>query len=130
MPRSPQELTPAEIEFLTRRHLGTLTTIRRDGSPHVVAIAFTFDPAESTVSIICSDATQKIANVESNGRGAVCQVEGIRWLSLEGTATVTRDPTRIAVAVDAFERRYRPTSPNPDRVAIEILVDRVLGKAV
>jgi hypothetical protein len=41
---------------------------------------------------------------------------------------VTRDPKRVQAAVQGFERRYRPAGENPRRVAIEITVERVLGR--
>ena len=35
---------PADVlDFLTERHLATLTTLRRDGTPHVVPVGFTYD---------------------------------------------------------------------------------------
>ncbi len=126
MPRSADSLTAAELGFLAERHLGTLTTLRPDGTPHVVAIAFTYE--DGIVRIITNERSVKVRNVETGGRAAVSQVDGPRWLTLEGQATVSRDPERIAEAVDAFRRRYREPRPNPDRVAIEIHVDRVLGR--
>lgn len=121
------QLTPAQLEFLTERHLGTLTTLRSDGSPHVVAIAFTYIPGDGSVSIITNEGSQKVKNVEESARAAVCQVDGGRWLTLEGRATVHRSAAEIARAEAAFESRYRPPSNNPTRVAIEISVDRLLG---
>ncbi len=38
------DLGPEVIDFLTERHLATLTTLRRDGSPHVVPVGFTYEP--------------------------------------------------------------------------------------
>ena len=129
MPRVHTDLSESEIEFLTERHLGTLTTLREDGTPHVVAIAFGYDHAEGRVLIISSDGTQKVRNVERNGRAVVCQVDGRRWLALEGNAGVEKSAAGVAEAVEAFEARYRPARENPNRVAIEIKVDRVLGRA-
>ncbi len=129
MARSHTDLTESELDFLTERHLGTLTTLRADGSPHVVAIAFTYDHADGRVSIISSDGTQKVRNVERSGRAVVCQVDGRRWLALEGDAIVDKSPDGVAGAVEAFEVRYRPARENPERVAIELRVDRVLGRA-
>jgi F420H(2)-dependent biliverdin reductase len=129
MPRGPADLTTSELDFLAERHLGTLTTLRPDGSPHVVAIAFGFDPADGVVRIITSEGSRKVRNADRSGRAAVCQVDGPRWLTLEGPVTVRRDGPAVASAVDGFERRYRPARENPSRVAIEIRVDRVLGRA-
>jgi PPOX class probable F420-dependent enzyme len=128
VPRGPADLTPAELEFLSERHLGTLTTLRADGSPHVVAIAFAYSAEERLVRIIASDRGQKVVNIERHPRAAVCQVDGPRWLTLEGQAQVSREPSRVAQAVGAFESRYRPARPNPNRVAIELTVERVLGR--
>lgn len=122
---APQQLTQAQQAFLAERRLASLTTLRADGTPHVVAIAFGYD--SGVVRIITSDASQKVRNVERVGRAAVCQVDGPRWLTLEGPARVRRDPVSVQKAVDAFEARYRPASDNPSRVAIEIDVERVLG---
>ena len=122
-------MTPAEVGFLTERHLGTLTTIRLDGTPHVVAIAFTFDTATGSVWIITSDNTRKVKNVDAISRAAVCQVDGARWMTLEGPAEVVRDTDRIRGAVEAYQMRYRPVRPNPQRVAIEIQVERIMGRS-
>ena len=129
MARTHTDLTESELDFLTERHLGTLTTLRADGTPHVVAIAFGYDHQEGRVQIISSDETQKVRNIERDGRAVVCQVDGRRWLALEGDASVDKSPDGVAGAVAAFEARYRPARENPRRVAIEILVDRVLGRA-
>lgn len=128
MARTPNELTESELQFLEERHLATLTTIRSNGSPHVVAIAFGFDQATGVARVICSGTGQKVRNIIGDQRAALCQVDGPRWLTLEGDAVVTAEAARVAEAVAVFEARYRPTSPSPDRVAIEITVHRVLGR--
>ena len=114
---------------MVETHLGTLTTVGPGGLPHVVAIAFTYDADVVRVRIITSDRTQKVRNVDRRGLAVVCQVDGPRWLSLEGQARVTRDAEAVSQAVAAYEARYRPARENPSRVAIEIHVQRVLGRA-
>lgn len=115
--------------FLTERHLATLTTLRSDGTPHVVPVGFTYDPAERLVRIISFASAVKVANVAQGSRAAVCQVDGGRWLTLEGPAVVTDDPDRVAEAVARYGSRYRQPKPRPDRVALEISVERILGRA-
>ena len=129
MARSIEDLTPEDRTFLTERHLATLTTLRSDGSPHVVAIAFTMDFNTGIARVIASDGTQKVVNAERGGRGVLCQVEGRRWISLEGRTRVRRDRDAVADAERRFEIRYRPPRENPARVVVEIEVDRVLGRA-
>lgn len=120
---------PAEVlAFLAERHLATLTTLRADGSPHVVPVGFSYDPGERLVRVITRSGSQKVANARRGGRAAVSQVDGARWLTLEGTVSVADDPDRIAEAVRRYAQRYREPSESPTRVAIEIRVDRILGR--
>ncbi|MCW2605354.1 MAG: class F420-dependent oxidoreductase, partial [Frankiales bacterium] len=58
----------------------------------------------------------------------VSQVDGARWLSLEGVPRVSDDPDRVAEAVARYAVRYRQPRENPTRVVIEVAVDRVLGR--
>jgi PPOX class probable F420-dependent enzyme len=124
----PAALPDEVLAFLAERHLATLTTLDRAGHPHVVAVGFTFDPAHRLVRIITNAGSQKAVNAARGGRAAVGQVDGKRWLSLEGPATVTDDPARVAAAVAAYATRYRQPGENLDRVALEITVERVLGR--
>ncbi len=123
------DLSPDVLAFLAERHLATLTTIRPDGTPHVVPVGFSFDAATSTVRVICSEGGQKVRNVDAGSRAVVSQVDGARWLSLEGTAVVSRDPLVIADAEHRYADRYQAPRANPDRVVMVITVDRVLGRA-
>lgn len=117
--------------FVTERHLASLTTLRPDGSPHVVAVGFTWDEEAGLARVITFAASVKARNVRSapGARAALCQVDGRRWLTLEGTAVLTDEPARVAEAVRRYALRYREPAPRADRVAIEIRVDRVLGRA-
>jgi len=124
----PADLDPAALEFLRERHLATLTTLRSDGSPHVVPVGFGYDPEEGLVRIITIDGSQKVANARRGGRAAVCQVDGGRWLTLEGTITATDDPDRVAAAEAAYGERYGSPAERSNRVALELRVDRVLGR--
>jgi F420H(2)-dependent biliverdin reductase len=128
--RNPADLGPATIDFLTERHLATLTTLRPDGSPHVVPVGVTYDPATATARVITSGTSAKARHVrDGQARVAVCQVDGARWLTLEGTAVVKDDAASVADAVERYARRYRTPRVNPARVVVEISVDRVLGNA-
>ena len=127
----PAELPEEVVAFLDERHLATLTTLRADGSPHVVAIGFTWDGEAGLARVISFGPSQKARNLEvrPGSRAAVSQVDGGRWLTLEGTAVVTGDTDRVAEAVRRYAARYSEPKPHDDRVAIEIAVDRVLGRA-
>jgi len=126
----PSDPGPELLTFLTERHLATLTTLRPDGSPHVVPVGVTYDAATRTARVITSGTSAKARHVrDGQQRVAVCQVEGRRWVTLEGTAVVRGDAASVADAVERYARRYRQPRVNPARVAIEISVDRILGNA-
>ncbi|GAA1480212.1 F420-dependent biliverdin reductase [Gordonia sinesedis] len=127
MPRSTADLAAAALEFLSERHLGTFATTRADGTPHVAAVGFTFDPESGVARVITSDGNQKVRNVERDGYAALTQVDGRRWLTLEGPATVHRDRDRVADAERRYAQRFREPRVNPRRVVIEVDVSRVLG---
>lgn len=118
-------------QFWTERHLCTLTTLRQDGSPHVVPVGATFDPQQATVRIITSRGSAKARHVAARGPGgapvALCQVDGRRWASIEGRAVIRDDPDAVADAERRYAQRYRVPRPNPERVVIEVSVTRVLG---
>jgi PPOX class probable F420-dependent enzyme len=130
VPRDLTDLGAGALTFLTERHLATLTTLRADGSPHVVPVGVTYDPATRIARVITSGGSQKARHVRAGQQQvAVCQVDGRRWLTLEGTAVVRDDADAVADAVARYAVRYRPPRENPARVVIEISVDRVLGNA-
>ena len=130
-------LPPELAAFTTERHLASLTTLRPDGSPHVVPVGFTWDPDAGLVRIITFAPSRKVRNLRAGAatpgspaaRAAVCQVDGGRWLTFEGPATVTDDADRVAEAVHRYAERYRQPGERADRVAIEIAVDRITGRA-
>jgi PPOX class probable F420-dependent enzyme len=122
----PRALPPAALAFLAERHLATLSGLRGDGSIHTVPVGFTWDDEAGLARIITSAGTQKVRNVE-RGPVTLCQVDGRRWLTLEGSGVVTDDPARVAEAVRRYTERYRAPRERPTRVAMEITVHRVLG---
>ena len=117
------------LAFLEQRHLATLTTLRPDGTPHVVAVGFTWDAGAGLARVITNGTSRKAAHVRAgSARAVVAQVDGPRWLALEGVPVVSDDPDRVAEAVRRYALRYRQPAVNPARVVIEIVVDRVLGR--
>jgi PPOX class probable F420-dependent enzyme len=117
-------------QFWTERHLCTLTTLRADGSPHVVAVGATLDPVAGIARVISSGASAKVRHVlRGQERVALCQVDGRRWSTVEGLAIIRDDPASVAEAERRYAQRYRTPRPNPARVVIEVKVTRVLGSA-
>lgn len=128
MALDPANLPPEVTTFLTERHLAALVTMRADGSPHVVPVGFSWDAQSQTVRIITFPGSVKYKNALRGGRAVVSQVDGGRWLTLEGTVSGTDDPGRVALAVAGYASRYRQPGERADRVAIEIAVDKIMGR--
>jgi PPOX class probable F420-dependent enzyme len=129
MARRPAELTASDLAFLSERHLATLTTLRSDGSPHVVAVGFSYDADSFLARVITFASSVKARNAARGGRAAVSQVDGGRWMTLEGAVRLVTDPAEVAKAVAGYAGRYRQPGERADRVAIEIAVDRILGRS-
>ena len=134
MPVTPEDLHARGeefAEFWREYHLCTLTTLRRDGSPHVVPVGCTLDLDTATARVITSGTSRKAAHVRAadadGARVAVSQVDRGRWSTLEGLAVVRDDRASVTDAEQRYAARYRTPRENPVRVVIEIALTRVLG---
>lgn len=130
--------------FWREHHYSTLTTVRPDGTPHVVPVSVTYEPAAAgtdgepegpvrgTARVVARRGSKKVRNIAAAADGmrvALCQVDKGRWSTLEGVARIRTDAASVADAEDRFEARYgRRPRPNPERVLIEITVDRTMGR--
>ena len=140
----PSELPSEALAFLTERHLATLSIPRRGRSPHVTPVGFTWDDDASMARVITFADAQKVKLIQNltqtaeagraveAGRAAqvaLCQVDGGRWLALEGEAEVHSEKSRCAEGVRRYAERYRtPKDRGDDRRVIEISVQRVSGR--
>jgi F420H(2)-dependent biliverdin reductase len=129
MANSTARLTNDALAFLTERHLAMLTTLRADNTPHVVAVGFTFDPKTHIARVITTGGSQKAVNADRGGVAVLSQVDGARWLSLEGHSSVNAEIDAVRDAELRYAQRYRTPRENPRRVVIEVQVERVLGSA-
>jgi PPOX class probable F420-dependent enzyme len=126
------QLDDGVLAFLQERHLATLSTLRTDGSPHVVAVGFSYDVEAKIARVITWASSQKAVNagrMEAAGqRAAVSQVDGGRWLTLEGRVRLVTDPVDVQPGVDGYAARYQAPKERDDRAVIEIDVDKILGR--
>ncbi|WP_312873301.1 TIGR03618 family F420-dependent PPOX class oxidoreductase [Kibdelosporangium persicum] len=117
--------------FWRERHLCTITTIRPDGTPHVVPVGATLDVAAGIVRVITSGESAKARRIRAAGPdgvpAAICQVDGRRWTTIEGTAVLRDDADSVRLAEERYAERYRTPRVNPKRVVLEISIRRVLG---
>lgn len=119
-------LTDEGRQFLTDRHLATLSTIGPRGDLHVVAVGFTVGD-DGFIRITTNDRSQKVRNIERDPRATVAQVAGPQWLSIAGRAEIERDPDAIAHAVALYAKRYRQPGENPNRIVIRITPERIMS---
>lgn len=132
MPGHRLELTEERLlEFWRERHLCTFTSVRPDGTPHVVPTGSTLDAGQGIARVITSGGSAKARYVGQAGPDglpvAICQADGRRWATIEGRAFVRKDPAEVRDAERRYAERYRTPRVNPARVVIEIKITRVLG---
>src|SRR3954467_2855435 len=129
MAKTTTRLTDDALAFLSERHLAMLTTLRVDNSPHVVAVGFTFDPKTHIARVITTGGSQKAVNAQVPGVAVLSQVDGARWLSLEGMSTVNTETDAVRDAELRYAQRYRTPPVNPTQVVVEVPIERVLGSS-
>ncbi|AYY12663.1 TIGR03618 family F420-dependent PPOX class oxidoreductase [Actinobacteria bacterium YIM 96077] len=102
-------LSDAIETFLAEPHIATLTTFRPDNTPHVVPVSFSWDSEARLARIMVGIESRKARNLIAmpGSRVALCQAEGGRWVTLEGTATISEDPQRVAEGRQRYINRYR-----------------------
>ncbi|MEU7640232.1 MULTISPECIES: PPOX class F420-dependent oxidoreductase [unclassified Streptomyces] len=123
---------PPHEGFWEERRTCFLATSRPNGTPHLVPVGVTYDPATRIARVISSGTSKKVRNIRAAGQGArvaVSQAEGRRWCTLEGTAVVKDDPESVADAEARYAQRYKTPRPNPERVVIEITITHAMGTA-
>ncbi|MFG2651418.1 pyridoxamine 5'-phosphate oxidase family protein [Streptomyces sp. NPDC048436] len=129
--RAAGELPASARAFLEGPHTATLSTLRPDSTLHVTPVRFTFDAATGLARVTTRAGARKALNVTAGrtaARAALCQVDGFRWVTLEGRAVTTDEPTRVAEAVRRYTARYRVAPPAPpDLIVMEITVERALS---
>ncbi|WP_144720280.1 pyridoxamine 5'-phosphate oxidase family protein [Agrococcus jejuensis] len=120
---------PTLADFWAEYRLCMLATPRRDGSIHLVPVGATYDAEAGLVRVIASGTSAKarMLTARPGTRVSLSQVDGRWWTTIEGPATVSSDPDRVAEAVRRYAERYRQPRENPERIVIEIVVERTLG---
>lgn len=124
-------MPPDAERFLAQNAICTLSTSRPDGSPHVTAVRFSWDSKAGLARVMTVGTRRKARNISENPHAwvSLCQLVGYRWLTLEGPATVSDDPERVAEGIRRYIKRYGSSPPNlPGLVVIEIAAQGVMGQ--
>ena len=131
MAHAPHDLSPDALAFLAERHLATLSLVTPAGGLHVTPVGFTWDHETQTARVITFAASKKARIIQDSGSvtAALSQVDGGRWFTLHGEATVTADPEVNADAERRYAARYRPPGDRgADRRTIELAVHKIVGR--
>ncbi|RNM14687.1 pyridoxamine 5'-phosphate oxidase family protein [Nocardioides pocheonensis] len=123
--------TAAFLDFWRERRLCTVSTVRPDGTPHVVPMGVVLDVEADLAWAITSRQSRKARNIRAAGPEgapiAACQVDGRHWSTVEGRALLLDDEASVREAEQRYAARYKVPRENPLRVAVRISVTRVLG---
>ena len=123
-------LTEAQQRFLDNPYYAVVTTIRPDGTPHNTVVWV--EQADGEVSFNTATGRAKARHLERNLAVALTVLDPsdpYRWLSLSGSAEVTRDDADDQI--DRLARKYTGRErfggrrPGQDRLKVRIRVDRV-----
>lgn len=137
--RSKVAMTDAEVRgYIEQSRTATLATIGADGRPHLVAMWYAVIDGE--IWFETKSRSQKAVNLRRDPRVTVLiedgeTYDGLRGLSIDGTAEVVEDPEPLwAVGVSVWERYNGPYTEEAKplvelmlikRVAVRVRVERV-----
>ena len=129
------DLTAKQREFLQNPFVGTITDLRRDGSPHTTVVWVDVD--EAGVSFNTAYGRSKPNHIAKDARVSLTVVDPgdpYRWLSVSGTATLVDEGAdghidRLAkkyIGADSYPFRQ----PGEQRVTVRIAVEKIDGSGI
>ena len=125
----PPTFSDELLEFWRERHLCSVTTLRADGSPHVVPMGIVLDAEHGRAWGITSGTLAEGRQPAPRHRPAGGGQPGRRppLVDARGRRRGRDRPGSVAEAVRRYAERYRQPRENPARVALRIEVTRTLG---
>ena len=94
------ELPPKIREFLEEPHYAVMATINRSGMPQLTVMWYGLHPTEDVVLLNSSVQLLKVRNLRRDPRMALCVEDGMRYVTLEGTAALIEDRAQQERDVD------------------------------
>src|SRR5919204_117735 len=85
------ELADDVRAFLEKPHFAVMATVNRDGSPQLTVMWYALHPSEDVVLLNASRGLLKERNLRRDPRMAICVEEGMRYVTLTGTAELVED---------------------------------------
>jgi PPOX class probable F420-dependent enzyme len=124
------KLTDEQRDFLANPYVGTVTTLRSDGSPHNTVVRVDVDG--DTVLFNTAEGRAKPRHLRRDPRVALTVVDPqnpFRWISVGGTAELTQDGA--AEHIDRLSKKYTGKDvyarhdPDHPRLKVTITPERV-----
>lgn len=124
------KLTDEQRDFLANPYVGTVTTLRSDGSPHNTVVWVDVDG--DTVLFNTAEGRAKPRHLRRDPRVALTVVDPqnpFRWLSVSGTAELTQEGG--AEHIDRLSKKYTGRDvyanhdPDHPRLKVTITPERV-----
>ncbi len=99
------KLSEQAREFLCEDHVAVVSTLNKDGSPHVTTIYYLL--ADDGTLVMCTPSrSQKIKNLRRDSRIALCIGEGGRSVSLYGRVAICEDQALVRQDLERLIERY------------------------
>ncbi len=92
-------------EFLHEDRVAVVSTLNRDGSPHITTIWYLLQE-DGTLIMSTPGRTQKVQNLRRDPRIAVCVGDERRSVSLYGTVTIHSDQNVVRQDLEQLAARY------------------------
>ncbi len=92
-------------EFLREERVGVISTLNKDGSPHVTTIWYLLAD-DGTVIITTQSRSQKLKNLRRDPRIALCVGDVGRSVSLYGRVSISEDQALVRQDVERVTERY------------------------
>jgi len=122
-------LTAREREFLTEPHVGTVTTLRPDGSPHSTVVWVDADDEGALFNTAVGRAKERYLRRDPRVSMLVLDPrDPHRWLAVDGTVELSTDGAREHI--DRLHDKYvGPGSfthaPGEERIIVRIRAERI-----
>jgi PPOX class probable F420-dependent enzyme len=126
--------------FLEEPHFAVMATINASGTPQLTVMWYALHPTEDVVLLNASRGLLKERNLRRDPRMALCVEEGMRYVTLTGTAELVEDRAVQEREVnDLIAPRYIgqrlgskrwEVIKGSDRVGIRMRVEKVLARGI
>ena len=92
-------------EFLREDHTAVVSTLNKDGSPHVTTIGYLLED-DGALVITTPGHSKKVKNLRRDPRIALCVGEGGRSISLYGCVSISEDQALVRQNLERMIEHY------------------------